>query len=256
MILVHTVFITFLHTRLFSEIEGTNSDAVAFPREVEFCAAHRQCYRYALHDNKTGYMVPIGYTGEEPGLQKSKSMWINLHALLSETSPAGGKDWIYGDMASSSERQSIDPDIRTHDVDSDDRVAFITSNGTIERTNTEVGRHTFACSFREVTNGGTVVRHEKFTLDSTINPRKLVAKSDKTTGCFISYLENTLMHCALRCHLHAMCRSFYYNLDIQVCIQTEFVDSLLSRAEAGTVNLRSWRRFARPQWIVGKSNGK
>ncbi|VDP84730.1 unnamed protein product [Echinostoma caproni] len=167
-------------------------------QRVGYCTAHGQCFQLGKLRNKTGCMVGKKQKQIilEPGMPST--MWINFHALISQNSAFGQKSWIYGDVPKSVRRYSIDTGQKPDTVDEEDRVAFVNSDGQITRTNTNVGHHPVTCHLWSNAGDGAVVRHEKFVFDPLLSARKSIANSNKTSGCFLDYLQSTMITCALK----------------------------------------------------------
>ncbi|VDP84731.1 unnamed protein product [Echinostoma caproni] len=184
-------------------------------------------------------------------LNKLKSpVWINLHSLLHSTSALGQQNWIYGEMAPPNVMYALKELPMTRQFSVFDRVAIVTTDGHTIRTNTDKKQYGFVCGYRDyIQTNRLLVQTELFLTDPPHKEVNFHATSDDTQGCFEYHLHITMIACALKCHLHAMCRTFYYKPEHRKCIHTLFVESLMPASEQA-LSPEAARRFRRPDWNI------
>ncbi|THD19416.1 hypothetical protein D915_009895 [Fasciola hepatica] len=217
-----------------------------FTKIAMFCDAHRECFERGQSKKMIGYMIGKEYT-ELNALQSITSdIWLNYNALLHQKNTDRADRWIFGETLNDSSRNVYRNYIKPKHSEAT-RNSVYTSASWIEPTNSGDDRKPFACGYHHLQTRNLELSLERFVLDHTRNSHQIHFFEHATEGCFGKACNVSLLECALRCHLHAMCRSFYFNKKSAACRYTLYIDSLMSMSDWAK-SPTYWLRFIRPMW--------
>ncbi|TPP65551.1 hypothetical protein FGIG_03755 [Fasciola gigantica] len=235
-------------TAILFRLYGTDSLAFApnkeyFTESAMFCDAHRECFERGQSKKMIGYMIGKEYM-ELNALQPIASdIWLNYNALLHQNNTDKADRWIFGETLNESSSHVYRNYIKPMHSEAT-RNSVYTSASRIKPSNSGDDRKPFACGYHHLRKRNLEISPERFVLDHTRSFNQIHFVEHATEGCFGEACNVSLLECALRCHLHAMCRSFYFNKKSAACRYTLYIDSLMSMSDWMN-NRKYWLRFIR-----------
>ncbi|VDP75908.1 unnamed protein product [Echinostoma caproni] len=178
--------------------------------------------------------------------QSSLPEGCNITALLnrSQTVTAG---WRFGDPGLQSlewdEKDTTIPWYPLHPSDLHCSIGVYVYAGLYDAYQEQFSSTHIVC---ELSDSEPSTAVEIFSQNWPYKMQSLFLNDNLHTGCFRTFMCESVTECGLKCKREPSCRALYYHMETGQCWLSLYVDSLLPSNMTGLSG--NWMRYGRPEW--------